>query len=92
MEEWVMPYIVKKQRERYYSALVDLEQGLDESGWIPGHVVYVFYRICFRWFQRFPSFNTINAIRGVLASTVSEFDRCLAADYEDNKRRENGDV
>lgn len=87
-----MPYIKKQERRAYYAGLVELERALEQSDWQHGHVVYIFYRIVTRWFGRRCSFATICAIRGVLSSTLTEFDRRCAADYEDLKLKENGDV
>jgi hypothetical protein len=87
-----LPYIIKHNRYRYYSALVDLEQGLTESGWEAGHLVYIFYRLLVRFWKFDPRFATINTIRGILMSTLAEFDRRVAAGYEDKKMEENGDV
>lgn len=87
-----MPYITKEEREQYDEKLDDLCFALDEYGYLPGHVTYVLYMIVARWFKRFPCYDTIANIRGVLLGTIAEFDRRVAAPYEDKKIIKNGDV
>jgi hypothetical protein len=87
-----MPYITQEDREQYDGSLDDLGFCLDEYGYVAGHVTYVLYMIVARWFKLEPSYNTICKIRGCLIGTLAEFDRRIAAPYEDTKIRENGDV
>jgi hypothetical protein len=87
-----MPYILGKDRHRYYSSLVDLQQGLDESGNNVGHLTFLFYSLIVGIWKRNRSYSTICAIRGVLIGTLAEFDRRIAGPYEDAKIKDNGDV
>lgn len=87
-----MPYIKQENRKEYTETLDDLCFVLDEHGWVPGEVTYVLYMIVARWFRKMPSYITIAQIRGVLIGTMTEFDRRVAAPYEDEKIKENGDV
>ncbi len=87
-----MPYITQDDRQSYDEKLDDLCLTLDEEGWQPGHVTYVLYMIVARLFKKLPSYHSICHIRGCLIGTLAEFDRCLAAPYEDLKIRENGNV
>jgi hypothetical protein len=87
-----MPYIKQDDRKQYLESLDMLTDDIDEMGFIAGHVTYVLYMIVARWFKREPSYDTICKIRGCLIGTMTEFDRRIAAPYEDTKIRENGDV
>jgi hypothetical protein len=87
-----MPYITQDERPQYDVDLDTLDYGLDEYGYKSGHVTYVLYMIVARWFKRQPSYSTICKIRGCLIGTLAEFDRRIAAPYEDKKIKENGDV
>ena len=87
-----MPYITSEDRKLYDSRIDDLTFALEEQGHTSGHVTYVLYMIVARWFKAEPSYNTIAKIRGCLIGTLAEFDRRVAAPYEDQKIIENGDV
>lgn len=87
-----MPYITKEDREQYTEKLDDLCFTLEEHGYTEGHVTYVLYMIVARWFKHIPKYKSIARIRGVLTGTMTEFDRRIAAPYEDQKIKENGDV
>jgi hypothetical protein len=88
----MMPYITQDDRQQYDADLDAIDEGLDEYGYISGHVTYVLYKIMARWFKKQPSYSTICKIRGCLIGTLAEFDRRIAAPYEDKKIKENGDV
>ena len=87
-----MPYIKQEDRELYDERLDDLCFALEEDGYDPGAVTYVMYKLVARWFEHNPKYKSIALIRGVLLGTISEFDRRIAAPYEDEKIKENGDV
>lgn len=87
-----MPYITQDDRKLYEPELGVLNGSLEEQGHTSGHVTYILYLIVARWFKLEPSYNTIAKIRGCLIGTLAEFDRRIAAPYEDKKIRENGDV
>ena len=85
-----MPYIEKIERRKYEAILDELLPKLTLD--IPGDVVYVLYAIILRLWKRKKKFSNINTIRGILWSTLTEFDRREASVYEDKKIQENGDV
>jgi hypothetical protein len=87
-----MPYIKQEDRDKYDEWLNALIVDLRESGWPPGDVTYILYRLMCRWFMDKPMYQTICEVRGVLAGVLSEFDRRFAFPYEDRKILENGDV
>lgn len=87
-----MPYIKQEDRKIYDDKLDDLCFLLEEQGYNEGHVTYVLYKIVARWFKDIPKYSSICRIRGVLTGTKDEFDRRIAAPYEDNKCKKNGDV
>ena len=87
-----MPYIAQDDRKGYDMELNTLNDTIEEQGHVSGHVTYILYMIVARWFQLEPSYNTIAKIRGCLIGTLAEFDRRIAAPYEDKKIKENGDV
>ena len=87
-----MPYIKPEDRNTYDDRLDDLCFALEEEGYTEGHVTYVLYVIVARWFTHQPGYKAICRIRGCLIGTMTEFDRRVAAPYEDEKLRENGDV
>jgi hypothetical protein len=87
-----MPYIKQDDRKLYQPELNVLNGSLEEEGHVSGHVTYILYMIVARWFKLEPSYNTIAKIRGCLIGTLAEFDRRIAAPYEDKKIKENGDV
>ena len=87
-----MPYITQDDRKLYDERLDDLCFTLEEEGHVSGAITYVLYKIVARWFKAEPNYNTIAKIRGCLIGTLAEFDRRIAAPYEDQKIRANGDV
>ena len=87
-----MPYISQEDRKTYDEKLDALCEALEEEGYDEGHVTYMLYMIVARWFKHIPKYKSIARIRGVLLGTISEFDRRIAAPYEDEKIKENGDV
>ena len=87
-----MPYIKREDRNTYDDRLDDLCFALEEEGYQEGHVTYVLYMIVARWFKHQPGYKAICRIRGCLIGTMTEFDRRIAAPYEDTKIKENKDV
>jgi hypothetical protein len=87
-----MPYITQDDRKKYDPELDTLTSSIEVEGHISGHVTYILYMIVARWFKEYPCYNTIAKIRGCLIGTLAEFDRRIAAPYEDKKIKENGDV
>ena len=87
-----MPYIKQEDRELYDERLDALCFALGEDGYNPSAVTYVLYKLVARWFFKYPSYRTIALIRGVMVGVITEFDRRIAAPYENAKINENGDV
>ena len=91
-----MPYIPKEDRVKLDAALSLLS--LNE----PGHVNYLITKIChkylnhdFGWYT--PGHFKVdyarhNEVIGVLECAKLEFYRMQTAKYEEEKRRENGDI
>lgn len=87
-----MPYILKERRLQYKPELEELVRNLRSHDFEAGDLVYVFYFIVKEAFAYYPRFSSINKVRGALSSALTEFDRRIAAPYEDEKIEENGDV
>jgi hypothetical protein len=87
-----MPYITQDDRKQYDPDLDAIDEGLDEYGYISGHVTYVLYKILARWWKSNPCYDTIAHIRGCLIGTLSELDRRYFWPYETDKINQNGDV
>jgi hypothetical protein len=87
-----MPYITQNERQRLDPAIDKLIDELRPGFFSPGQINYVFTRIINQWFTVSHSYNTINAIMGVLSCVASEFYRRRAVPYEEIKQLEHGDV
>jgi len=87
-----MPYIKREDRKGYDYYIDKISEEFIVNDYQVGHMVYVIYRLILKWWDSFPRFATINSIRGVLNSVSVEFDRRVAAEYEEDKIVENGDV
>ena len=80
-----MPYIENSQRTA-------LESGLIEPS-TPGHLNYIFTEIILDYINLHGlSYQVINDVVGALEGCKLEFYRRVAADYENQKIRQNGDV
>ena len=80
-----MPYI-------YQSARAALSQA-GRPAQTAGELNYQLTRLVVAYLNwKGKSYSTINEIMGVFACASQEFYRRVAADYEDIKRHENGDV
>lgn len=80
-----MPYIDKTQRKA-------LETGLIEPS-TPGHLNYCFTEIILDYIDVHGlSYQVINDVVGALESCKLEFYRRVAAEYENEKIHQNGDV
>lgn len=78
-----MPYIPQAARELLQ---VQTPQNV-------GELTYVLYRTARDYFAaRGGRYQQIAEVMGALAATQAEFYRRVAADYEDTKMMENGDV
>ena len=80
-----MPYVKLERR-------VDLDYAKDYPQ-VAGELNYVITSACTGYLARKGlSYTTINDIIGALEGAKLEFYRRVAAPYEDNKIKENGDV
>ena len=87
-----MPYILQEDRDAYLIPLSAITNRLKDRDFPAGDLVYIFYFLAKETFRFYPRFDSINKIRGALSSALTEFDRRIAAPYEDKKIEENGDV
>ena len=74
-----MPYIPKKDRDRYNPHIKSLLQELHISNYDIGHINYIFTLIIINIWKEFPRYATIASIRGMLCDVSDEFYRCYAA-------------
>ena len=84
-----MPYI--KQLRRFQldtMAIEDLESEIKS----PGELNYVITRLIDDSYSRRGDSQSVNDVVGALEGAKLEFYRRVAAPYEDQKARENGDV
>ena len=80
-----MPYITEERRELL------LVQG--EPAETPGDLNYLITQLCINYYyNHIHNYQTLNDIVGALECAKTEFYRRLAVPYEEQKRRENGDV
>ena len=80
-----MPYIEQWRREQYEIILPRIENC--------GDLNYLFTQLCIRYLKdNGLSYQTCNDIVGALDNSKDEFRRRIQHDYEDEKRRINGDV
>jgi hypothetical protein len=85
-----MPYIKDADRWKLDS---QVEGGLWPSADTPGELNYIFTVIALDYFEYHGgNYQAINDILGALEGAKLEFYRRKAADYEDTKIKENGDV
>lgn len=89
-----MPYISQTDRKKYALNLEDLfcelaKQGEEDLG---GHLNYCVSYLMNRLFEDKERYVRVNTIRGAIENAMTEFYRCQVTEYEDKKRRENGEV
>ena len=92
-----MPYLKEKDRERYTDAIVEIEEVLIErfavKHDVAGDMNYIITEIMVGFFNRNKlNYSRINMFMGALECCKLELYRRLAAPYEDEKIKENGDV
>ena len=87
-----MPYIAPEDRPQYEEAINTLVKLLKEKPpeTVDGHLNYVVTRIIKEVYPL--RYYHINKAMGVLECIQHEFYRRVAAPYEDQKIKENGDV
>ena len=87
-----MPYIVQRRRKTYEGALAELSETIDKDT-PDGDLNYVITRLLVDWLaKRGKSYATIADVVKVLETAKLEFYRRVAAPYEDEKAKVNGDV
>lgn len=87
-----MPYVEPSERKEMDQSLRLLMNDLDYT-FYPGKLNYVLTRICDFYIKRTGlRYGSINDVIGVLECMKLELYRRVAADYEDQKATENGDV
>jgi broad-specificity NMP kinase len=83
-----MPYIKKKRREELCCLTTDI-YNVENAG----ELNYVITEVIKCYLEKHKkSYATINSIVGVLECAKQELYRRIAAPYEDEKIKENGDV
>ena len=100
-----MPYIKKFQRDHLDDAIADLAADVRSAAskhdmppsrdQLVGVVNYVVTRVVMQSFhveRGQMEYADVNAIVGVLSAVQFEFYRRMAAEYEDQKAHDNGDV
>ncbi len=88
-----MPYIEKKDRERFTLVLEDLKEVVNETGLSNGELNYLMTMLAETYINRHGrSYNTLSDVIKAFECAKLEFYRRRVAPYEDNKIRENGDV
>ena len=87
-----MPYIKDSyQRRRVLDPTVGVSEPRRAQN--VGELNFQITRLCYEYAQRKGvSYETLNAVRGVLGCATDEFYRRVVAPYEDMKIKENGDV
>lgn len=89
-----MPYILPADRDKYIGLLEDLLYELaklnnDELG---GHFNYCISYLMTRLWEDKPRYARINTLMGAVEGAKLEFYRFHVVPYEEEKRKENGDV
>ena len=84
-----MPYI--KRLRRLQLAAVAIEDSKFEIS-SPGELNYAITRLIDNYHSRRGDYQSVNDVVGALEGAKLEFYRRVAAPYEDQKARENGDV
>lgn len=80
-----MPYIKKDNRAKYDLYIRELKPKT------PGDLNYIITKICSNQIKDL-SYSEINKIVGVLECAKMEFYRRISVPYEEEKRKENGEV
>ena len=82
-----MPYINENSRYEIDEIVEELIRSIGS----PGKLNYAITRLILLYAPK-PNYSDIATITGVLENVKQEYYRRLAAPYEDNKIKENGDV
>jgi hypothetical protein len=90
-----MPYIPKKDREKFDSLIEDIVDELTSHGYTSpkvGELNYVMSSIIWKLFKQNPSYTLGNNLIGTIQCVDREFYRRKLAKLEDKKILENGDI
>lgn len=88
-----MPYITKQDQARYDVVLGELQKAVDNSGISNGDLNYLMTKLGLQYLkQHGTSYNTISDVVKALECAKLEFYRRVAANYEDGKKLQNGDI
>jgi hypothetical protein len=87
-----MPYIRREIRASYAEPLEKLGGKLAYQGVPSGVLNYVITELVLWWLGKSPNYTRFNEAIGVLECAKLELYRRAVAPYEDQKRKENGDV
>lgn len=87
-----MPYIKPEERDGWNASMLELGFRLKTKDPSPGVLNYVITRVLCLWLGLNFNYERINAAIGVLECAKLELYRKVAADYENTKCAENGDV
>lgn len=79
-----MPYIPDIRRQH-------IDAGL-RTPVVAGELAYVIYKACLDYCDLRATFDHYNGVVGVLENVKHEFQRRVLDPYEDEKRKQNGDV
>ena len=83
-----MPYILKEGRKLFDRCIEAMPRIC-----APGELNYVITKIIHRYAKKgSENYSTYNEIIGVLECAKQEFYRTVVAPYEEEKRKENGDI
>lgn len=88
-----MPYIPEADRFKFFFTLEKLEAAIKQEGISNGELNYLMTRLAQMYIARHgKSYNTISDVVKAFECAKLEFYRRVAAPYEDEKIKQNGDV
>ncbi len=87
-----MPYIAEDRRAKLDPHVSEVISTLRELGWSEGDLNYTISRLIGAAFEEESRYHTIARVTGVLKNVSDEFYRRLAAPYEEQAIKKNGDV
>ena len=88
-----MPYITSAEREPYLLHLEEIVAQLPvEEEALGGHLNFCISHMMNRLFEERHRYVRVNTLMGAIEGAKQEFYRCQVAEYEEEKRDENGDV
>ena len=87
-----MPYIKQERRNELDLEIAALRFKLERLGNIDGDLNYVISRLISGRFFETPNYSMIARLTGILENVKQEFYRRVAAPYEDEAIKKNGDL